>query len=278
MQYELHDLCKILPDMSADQFRAHVADIRANGLLHPIVLHEGKILDGRHRYRACVEIGIEPKFTSFGGVDALAFVLSENLHRRHLSESQRAMVAAKLANMRQGHRSDKQPSANWQKVSATDAAKSLNVSERSVARAVEIKKNGAPELVAKVEAGEITVNEAERVAHLGHEAQRRIVAVDNKQSRMNMTEKALNASAGAKRRHAPTPTAPSEPGTQFVRLFLGRMEHLANDIAAREDIRGMDAIRDKFLREFDPNDERLAEQFKHVRQVMLAIGEIARRA
>jgi hypothetical protein len=61
-------------------------------------------------------------------------VISLNLHGRHLSESQRAMVAAKLANMRQGERTDLEPSANWQKVSIRRAAEILNVSERSVAR------------------------------------------------------------------------------------------------------------------------------------------------
>lgn len=283
MEYELHDLCKILPDMSAEQFRAHVADIRANGLLHPIVLHEGKILDGRHRYRACLEIGAEPRFVEFAGRDALAYVLSENLHRRHLSESQRAMVAAKLASMGKGNPTG----ANGRSPGNApigafppqpQAADMLNVSRRAVQRANVVKDRGAPELVAKVEAGEITVNEAEQVAHLGHEAQRRIVAVDSKQARKHMIEKALNASSAAKRRSAPVPTQPAEPGTQFVRLFLGRMEHLVNDIAARENLRGMDEIRDKFLREFDPTDDRLAAQFKHVKQIMLAVGEIARRA
>src|SRR5688572_9487566 len=98
MTMEFHSLCLALPDMSAEAFQALVEDIRSNGLRHDVVLHEGLILDGRHRYRACLECGIEPRFVTFDGSDPLAFVISENVTRRHLNESQRAMVASRLAN------------------------------------------------------------------------------------------------------------------------------------------------------------------------------------
>lgn len=62
-----------------------------------------------------------------------------NLHRRHLSESQRGMVAAKLANMTQGQRTDLEPSANLQNVTRTDAAALLNVSTRTVAAAANVR-------------------------------------------------------------------------------------------------------------------------------------------
>jgi hypothetical protein len=279
--YEFHDLCRILPDMSTEQFRQHVADIKANGLLHDIVLHEGKILDGRHRYRACVELEIEPRFTTFAGRDPLAFVISENLSRRHLNESQRAMVAAKLAVLR--------PQDTLKKgatpvppiggtVKQPDAAALLNVSARSVERAAVVKRQGAPELVAKVEAGEITVNEAERIAQLNPDAQRRVLEQSSKQARAAAAEKAINISSAAKRRHVAPQQALSEPGTPFVRMVLGRIEHLLNDIAAREGLKTAEEIRDRFLREFDPGVEQLAAQFKHCKPVMHAIAEIVKRA
>lgn len=90
--------------------------------------------------------------------DAVGFVISLNLHRRHLTESQRATVAAKLANMAQGERTDIEPSANLQKVSQADAAKLLNVSTRSVAAAAKVIHDGDEDLVHAVERGEVAVS------------------------------------------------------------------------------------------------------------------------
>jgi N6-adenosine-specific RNA methylase IME4 len=85
--------------MTDEEFEELKADIAANGLREPIWLHpDGRIIDGRHRYRACCELGLEPPFRTWDGQGSLVgLVVSLNLHRRHLSESQRAMVAAKLS-------------------------------------------------------------------------------------------------------------------------------------------------------------------------------------
>jgi ParB-like chromosome segregation protein Spo0J len=71
-------------------------DIHKNGLIEAIVLHEGMILDGRNRYAACELTDIEPQFVEWnghGGSPTL-YVLSKNLHRRHLTSSQKAAIAA----------------------------------------------------------------------------------------------------------------------------------------------------------------------------------------
>ncbi len=78
------------------------------------MLHEGAILDGRNRYRASRVVGVDAPLTQFDGADPLAFVVSLNLRRRHLDESQRAMVAAKLATMKVGGDRRSDHSANWQ--------------------------------------------------------------------------------------------------------------------------------------------------------------------
>jgi N6-adenosine-specific RNA methylase IME4 len=99
-----HRLASLLPDLPAEDFAALKADIAANGLLHPITVFEDKVLDGRHRERACRELGIRPKFAAYKGRDARRFVVSMNIMRRHLSASQRAMVLVELGVLPRGHR------------------------------------------------------------------------------------------------------------------------------------------------------------------------------
>ncbi len=94
MNYELHPLCTLFPRLEGNEFESLCADIKANGLRNPIVIHEGMILDGGNRYRACVESGVEPEFIEFRGSNIVSFVLSANLHRRHLSPGQQAAIVS----------------------------------------------------------------------------------------------------------------------------------------------------------------------------------------
>lgn len=93
--YLPHAFADLFPTMADDELAALKADLTVHGLRQPIVLFEGAILDGRNRYRACREAGVTVRFEQFFGVedDALAFVLSTNLHRRHLSAGQKAALA-----------------------------------------------------------------------------------------------------------------------------------------------------------------------------------------
>ena len=92
-----HPLAELFPLLSGQEFAELVEDVKRNGLREPICTLDGKILDGRNRSRAGVEAGIKPKFRELNGDGSpLEFVLSMNLRRRHLNESQRAMVGAKL--------------------------------------------------------------------------------------------------------------------------------------------------------------------------------------
>ena len=102
-----HEAAALLPQMPENEFTALVDDIREHGLREPIVMHEGKILDGRHRWRACEELGIDPETKEWDGEGSPeAFVASMNLKRRHLTVGQRAMIAAKLATLSTGKHSN----------------------------------------------------------------------------------------------------------------------------------------------------------------------------
>jgi phage N-6-adenine-methyltransferase len=177
MEYRPHPLADIFPLMSGDEFVSLKEDIKANGLIEPIWTLDGLLLDGRNRFKACQEVGVQPIFREYQGENPTAFVISLNLKRRHLNESQRAMVAAKLANMRQGERTDIEPSANLQKVSQGEAADLLNVGTRSVASAKKVEEKGSPELVAAVEEGKISVSTAADLTETPVETQ--IYAAEN---------------------------------------------------------------------------------------------------
>jgi hypothetical protein len=153
-----HPLAELFPMMEDAELADMVSDVKKNGLRQHVVTLDGMILDGRNRHRACELARINPTFTPYKGDNPLAFVLSNNLHRRHLTPSQRAIVAAKLANLKDGQKTS---SANLPSTAVTqpDAAKQLNVSTRAVTAARKLI-NEKPEEVPAVEAGKLTVHAA----------------------------------------------------------------------------------------------------------------------
>lgn len=94
-----HEVANIFPLMQGDELHALVNDIREHGQIESIVLHpdDDSIIDGRNRYRACLLAGVEPEFTYWDGNGSLVeYVVSLNLHRRHLSSIQCAGVAVEM--------------------------------------------------------------------------------------------------------------------------------------------------------------------------------------
>jgi N6-adenosine-specific RNA methylase IME4 len=168
-----HPLANIFPLLEGEEFDALVEDIRERGQREPIVLYQNQILDGRNRHRACLEAGIACWFEEYDGDDPLAFVISLNLKRRHLNESQRAMVAAKLATLNDGQR---QVGQLADVPTQEQAAALLKVGERSIRRAREVQGQGAPELIHAVESDKVSVSAAADIATLPVEQQRAILA------------------------------------------------------------------------------------------------------
>lgn len=161
MNYTQHPLSAAFPAMGSDDFQALKADIQANGQREPIIVHEGMVLDGWHRYSACVELGIKPQQFSFdASADPVAFVLSNNLHRRHLTGSQRAAAVVACSEWAPASRPKKgEPGSSF---STNDAlAKAANVSDRTIKDAKAAHKAGLTDMVKE---GALTVKEAAQVA------------------------------------------------------------------------------------------------------------------
>jgi len=116
MTYEFHPFANVFPLLDGDDLGTLTEDIRENGQREPVILYDGKILDGRNRYRACVELGIPAIFDhskASNDEEALRESVSRNLRRRHLTPTQRALAGARLLPMfeeiakeKQGERTD----------------------------------------------------------------------------------------------------------------------------------------------------------------------------
>ena len=110
---EFHEVANLFPMMTPEEFAALKDDIALNGQIEPVWIYENKIIDGRNRYKACTDLGIEPDTREYLGDDLVQFVLSLNVKRRHLNKAQLAFIALDLeeyyaveAKERQGKRTD----------------------------------------------------------------------------------------------------------------------------------------------------------------------------
>lgn len=172
---QVHPVANVFPMMSDAEIDDLARDILENGQREPVWMYQGQVIDGRNRIAACERIGRLPNTREFVGTEdeLLPFVISLNLKRRHLSESQRAMVAANIANMNEGRPAE---TAQICAVSQQEAADMLNVSRRTVQAAAKVRDEGTPELVQAVQAGKVSVSAAADVAELPKQEQAVVVA------------------------------------------------------------------------------------------------------
>lgn len=233
----IHPLCDLFPDISGDEFAALVADIRENGLEEPIACHKGKVIDGKNRQRACVEAAVEPQYVNWHcpkGRDEdaalLAFVVSKNLHRRQLTESQRGMIAARLANMKAGDNQYSDEVAQRCATSQPVIAETFDVSRRTVQQATKVIDAGAASLVKAVETGAVTVNDAAKIVDLPKAQQAKAVAAVEAGEAKTVTQAAKKITGGTPDREpGDDPAEPRHTGTDLL-------DSLGNNVNGQADI------------------------------------------
>lgn len=177
--YDTHPAARLFPLLDSEQTKELAKDIQAHGLHCPIVLHEGAVLDGRNRLIACGIAGVSPRFVAWEqpeGVSPTEWVLSVNLHRRHLTASQKAAVAAQslplleeeakarqVATLKKGNEKPDVPKVEQREAgrSVEKAAKIAGVGKQYVSDAKRIQKE-APEEFAKIVTGEKTISEVKK--------------------------------------------------------------------------------------------------------------------
>jgi phage N-6-adenine-methyltransferase len=188
MTLEFHEAANIFPMMSMEEFESLKQSISKNGQRVPIYTFEGRIVDGRNRYRACLDLGISPWFEEWNGEGLLCdFVWDLNAERRDLDKGAKQMSAARYAielekesKTRSGMRTDLTSAQIYAEVdfgkSRDKAAEKFGVAPRTIDYAVAVEKQGATELVGAVESGIASVSAAAEVATLPVEEQREIVS------------------------------------------------------------------------------------------------------
>lgn len=248
-----HPAADLFPLLSEHELAELADDIRTRGLIEPVVTievdSEVLILDGRNRYRACLVAGVEPRTVAWDGTGGSpsGFVLSKNIHRRHLSPSQRAAIAVDLLPMLEAEARQRQVAA----AAATNAraqlalveavpeptnepvvrgrsrdiaAIALGVSGRSVGDAKAIAE-AAPEVLVEVRSGTLSIPEGKRIAALpGPEERKEAI-------------KEAKATKGAGRDRVPKPAVSAPAATDTlapVRTAVGALAKLLDSIPRAE--------------------------------------------
>ena len=178
-EYTVHPLAHLFPPLSPEQFEVLVASIMALGLLDPITVWQGQIIDGLHRLRACREAGVEPRYEYLDDdADPVTYVIAKNGTGREMDESQRAVVAHELSRWSTPGRprGGDENRSDVNSFTQVEAAKALRVGRTMVSYAKRVLSEeglAVPELRQAVREWRIKISDAARVAKRSAEIQHR---------------------------------------------------------------------------------------------------------
>jgi hypothetical protein len=220
--YEYHPLAKKFPRMAPDVFKAFCADIRERGLDKPIELLDGMIFDGRHRYEACLQEGVEPRFVELAdGTDGEGYVRAVNVLRRHLSQDD---IAAWLVDKRNGQKELEQGGQKVPTPSNRQLARDAGIHKTAVDAADAVAKKASPELKAAVESGEVKPRDAAKIVNKSPTVQRKAVERVKKGEAKTVKE----AVSGKKGKPVAPAFAPFKEIDALCGKALNRIDHLAD--------------------------------------------------
>ncbi|GAB5444939.1 MAG: hypothetical protein Fues2KO_52880 [Fuerstiella sp.] len=247
-EWKTHPAADLFPPMSEEEYQTLKADIEKNGLQTPITVRDGMILDGRHRLRACKELGIQwlNYLQELDEGDPVELSLSLNLHRRHLTPSQMAMVADKARGVFDAEAKERQdagrkkggktagngrksslvenlpPSKTPDKKARDKAAELVGVSGRLVDDAKTVRTKGVPELAEAVESGNVSVSAAATVAKMLPKKDQKKAVEEG-----TVKQKAAEVRRSAKSSKAPKPQSKPDQESASVALseILKQLNH-----------------------------------------------------
>jgi len=228
-------------------FDALVEDIRQHGLQTKIELLDGKVIDGRNRYKACLLARVESTTIAIQTEDPVAYVVSANLHRRHLNETQRGVIAQKsiefyeraakerqhdgqVAGGKARHTECSSEATSPQSrvpQSRDEAGAAVGVGGRTVGRVKEAMKTGIPTLIKAMEAGKITAGAAVRIAKLPPEEQ--LAVVRGEKVAPSQSKPKARGTDGT-----PVVLYPATTAMQFAQMAISQLERIRADDPDRD--------------------------------------------
>jgi len=189
--YLQHPLSAAFPAMSEADHSTLTADIKQHGQRDAITISDGMVLDGWHRYQSCIALGLQPRFETLrDAIDPVAFVKSHNLHRRHLTGSQRAEAVTACCEWA-GIGSNQHPVGAMELGSTPQTlasmAKDADVSTKTIQHAKTVHAAGLGDAVRD---GKVTARVAAQIAKLPEH--QRAAAVENPQT-LKMSKPSLES-------------------------------------------------------------------------------------
>ena len=172
MKYEQHPLSAAFPPMTPEEFQSLQSSINENGVLNPITIYEGMVLDGWHRYQAALELGMDcPEAELDDWIDPKDFVLAQNKNRRHITAAQLAMATTQVYDWFPANRPNKSAlNAELSKTTA-ELAEISGTSKRTIEQAKSVLKNASPEVKDAVKSGKIGLYKAQEISKLPKDKQ-----------------------------------------------------------------------------------------------------------
>jgi len=268
---ENHKFADLFPMMTDAEIAELASDIRANGQKTPIYVdQDGKILDGRNRLAACTMIRVKPIFETFRGADEekLAFVASQNIHRRHLTVNDKARIAVEMKgihDLQAKQRSEasrlkpgETPSSKARlnlpapsKGRARDkAAAAMGISGSVVDMAEKVKKKGVPPLQDAYKNNKIATHAAAAVASLPPEEQHELMLVHGPEG---AGKEALKKAEAAKKTRSATKTRSPAVVEDEAAILSDDDGH---PMGTMDDIGKLRDIAQQFLMTIAPEDRR----------------------